>query len=176
MEAGEIITFSGAEYVVTRHLYKSWGSDNQTLSEKPKGKIDHRKSYYVVMRKASTFWVKEWVESAILDEEYKRMSGVQGVCHEEQGVNVRAVKVYDYEDGRILMENLLSYVPLSKLQLGAGAASSIKRAVRGWVKKSGLEGSYDLHPNNVMVSNGKLVVLVDFEMATGRDRLEEMDA
>ena len=70
------------------------------------------------------------------------------------------------------MEYLGEYRRLVDMKKTAEWKASVYRVVRDFLKEVGLKSSYDMSFNNMMIApNGVDVVLVDFEMADGKERL-----
>jgi len=57
----ETIDFCGKSYVVVKRLYKSWGSQRQTMTETPDHRTDCHKSYHIVSLGEEKFWLKTWI-------------------------------------------------------------------------------------------------------------------
>jgi len=176
MEVGEVIVFGGLPYKIVRRLYKSRGGRNQTLSLWPDARTERNKAYYVVEREGRLFWVKEWdVKGSSLaeraEEEFKRLERVKNIRCERDGISVRAVNAYAFTNERLLIEHLQSYHKLRKGLVPPGRFIGIVKLVKEWLTVTGLGKTYDLCENNIMVGPDGDVVLIDFEIATGKPKL-----
>lgn len=169
--------FDGIEYMVRKRLYKSRGSANQTLSLKSNDRTEPNKAYYIVERDEKLFWVKErllpdapeFIGFGTAKDEYERLLKVQNVVCELDDITVRAIKIFGFDDNRILME-FCRYQTFEKIK--KPKLKFVERLVTKWLEKVGLKETYDLCANNILAPKDlSELVLVDFEIASGENRL-----
>jgi hypothetical protein len=104
----ETIDFCGKSYVVVKRLYKSWGSQRQTMTETPDHRTDCHKSYHIVSLGEEKFWLKTWIVPdaphliGTAKDEYDRLILVRDVVRKQNGFAVRAIRAIGFEGHGIL--------------------------------------------------------------------------
>ena len=84
---------------------------------------------------------------------------------------IRAVMAYVVTQKMLLLEYLDGHVNLTREGTSEEVFGRVTTAVKEWLKEAGIRSTYDLCANNIMMGPASEVVLVDFEMALGGDKL-----
>ena len=179
MEVGDVIRFGGQDYVVRDAFYKTMNTapgGQRLCSDKREG-IEPNKRFYVVECEGERFWIKQWVTEAsyfwgTLEDEYQRIQQASELVLAGDGVKVRSVRAHGYEELHLLTEYLEGYTSLALTTVSKEWRAQVYPMVRQFLAEVKLASSYDLSRNNLMVSPaGDEVVLIDFELAAGKDLL-----
>jgi len=160
---GKII-INGRSYNVLTELYKSAGSVNQVLTDKPIGNVEKRRRFFIVERNGIKFWVKQrlGLESmAYLTAEFFRLKKYD-IIFMVDNIIVRPVRAYEQDDNILLLEYLEGYTRATDYNDKVLVVDFVQR----WIKHSNIE-CFDAHMNNFLVKHeaGSIhIVLVDFEL------------
>ena len=163
MATGKMI-INGRSYNVLTEMYKSIGSVNQILTDKPIENVEKRRRFFIVERNDVKFWVKQRLGienvASLIAEFYRMKKYYRKLII--GNVIVRPVVAYEQEDDYLLMEYLEGYVRSTEYDNKDLVINSIKK----WIEYTNID-CFDAHMNNFLVKEegGSIdIALVDFEL------------
>ena len=172
MEADEIV-LGGKQYIVFKTLYRTKGSSQQHLTTTKNHNTEHRRTFYIVSRNGSMFWIKEYTQPSYghsilyeFDETIRLFDTTMIGEH-----RIKPVRMIAVDQNRLLMEYCDGFVKLIEARLTSNEQQIVYNLIFKWIHEHDVH-NYDLCGNNILIKiNGNIDIrLIDFEYSVGVNR------
>lgn len=166
METDQII-FDSKPYKILGIFYRTIGSFQQRLTTIKGNNTEPRRTFYLVECDKQLFWVKEYTDPAPchdIDFEFAETNRLRSLTQIGQN-EIRTVKMFCVENGRLLMEYCNGYTKISETTLTNNQKSTVAKLIKKWLEEHKDVRNYDMCGNNTLIkiTDYISIILIDFE-------------